>query len=94
LIYFGSRINLQKFEVRKLLEVATFRTVLPFIFVFLTLKAPSDIFYAVLVEATMPPAIIGNAILAHYRLREEGIGVTILLTLMVLILFLVFRVVV
>lgn len=66
----------------------------PFIFVFLTLKAPSDIFYAVLVEATMPPAIIGNAILAHYRLREEGIGVTILLTLMVLILFLVFRVIV
>lgn len=95
LIYFGSRINLQKFEVRKLLEVATFRTVLPFIFVFLTLKAPSDIFYAVLVEATMPPAIIGNAILSHYRLREEeGIGVTIVLTLIVLVLFLLLRVLV
>ena len=67
----------------------------PFIFVFLTLKAPSDIFYAVLVEATMSPAIIGNAILAHYRLREEeGIGVTIVLTLIVLVLFLLLRVLV
>ncbi|KPU62874.1 transporter [Thermococcus sp. EP1] len=95
LIYFGSRVNLQKFELRKLLEVSTFRTFIPFIFVFLTLKAPSEIFYAVLVEATMPPAIIANAILAHYGLREEeGIGVTIVLTLMVLILFLVFRVIV
>lgn len=95
LIYFGSRVNLQKFELRKLLEVSTFRTFIPFIFVFLTLKAPSEIFYAVLVEATMPPAIIANAILAHYGLREEeGMGVTIVLTLMVLMLFLVFRVIV
>ncbi|NJE25601.1 transporter [Thermococcus sp. MV5] len=95
LIYFGSRVNLQKFELRKLLEVSMFRTFIPFIFVFLTLKAPSEIFYAVLVEATMPPAIIANAILAHYGLREEeGIGVTIVLALMVLTLFLVLRVVV
>ncbi|USG99291.1 AEC family transporter [Thermococcus argininiproducens] len=92
LIYFGSRVNLQKFELRKLLEVSMFRTVIPFLFVFLTLKAPSEIFYAVLVEATMPPAIIANAILAHYGLREEeGIGVTIVLTLIVLTLFLVLR---
>lgn len=92
LIYFGSRVNLQKFEWRKLLEVGMFRIVLPFVFVILTLKTSSGIFYAVLVEASMPPAIMANAILAHYRLREEeGIGVTIVLTIAVLILFLVLR---
>ncbi|MDK2853585.1 MAG: malate permease [Thermococcaceae archaeon] len=92
LIYFGSRINLQKFEWRKLLEVGTFRIAIPFVFVVLTLKTNPEIFYAVLVEASMPPAIMANTILAHYRLREEeGIGVTIVLTIIVLILFLVLR---
>ena len=92
LIYFGSRINLQKFEWRKLLEVGTFRIVLPFVFVVSTLRTNPEIFYPVLVEASMPPAIMANAILAHYRLREEeGIGVTIVLTLAVLILFLALR---
>lgn len=92
LIYFGSRINLQKFEWRKLLEVGTFRIAIPFVFVVLTLKTSPEIFYAVLVEASMPPAIMANTILAHYRLREEeGIGVTIVLTIIVLILFLVLR---
>ncbi|USS40455.1 AEC family transporter [Thermococcus aggregans] len=92
LIYFGSRINLQKFEWRKLLEVGTFRIVLPFVFVASTLRADPEIFYAVLVEASMPPAIMANAILAHYKLKEEeGIGVTIVLTLAVLALFLALR---
>jgi len=92
LIYFGSRINLQKFEWRKLLEVGTFRIVIPFVFVVLTLKTSPEIFYAVLVEASMPPAIMANTILAHYRLREEeGIGATVVLTIAVLILFLVLR---
>ncbi|WP_457753838.1 AEC family transporter [Thermococcus sp.] len=62
LIYFGSTINLRKFEVRKLSEVAAFRIALPFIFVFLTLDAPEEIFWAVLVEASMPPAIVANVI--------------------------------
>ncbi|ALV62787.1 Malate permease [Thermococcus sp. 2319x1] len=93
LIYFGSRINLQKFEWRKLLEVGAFRIAIPFVFVTLTLRTGSEIFYAVLVEASMPPAIMANAILAHYRLREEeGIGVTIVLTIMALVLFFVLRI--
>ncbi|WP_175059421.1 AEC family transporter [Thermococcus sp. 2319x1] len=93
LIYFGSLINLQKFEWRKLLEVGAFRIAIPFAFVVLTLKTSPKIFYAVLVEASMPPAIMANAILAHYRLREEeGIGVTIVLTIMALVLFFVLRI--
>lgn len=93
LIYFGSTINLRRFEVKKLIEVAAFRIVLPFIFVFLTLKAPKSIFWAVLVEASMPPAIIANVILAQYKLKEEkAIGVTIVLTLLAILLFVILRI--
>ncbi|NJE07609.1 transporter [Thermococcus sp. M39] len=93
LVYFGSTINLRKFEIRKLLEVAAFRIVLPFVFVFLTLNAPKEIFWAVLVEASMPPAIVANVILAQYKLKEEeSIGVTIVLTLLVILLFVILRV--
>lgn len=85
-------INLRKFEVRKLAEVAAFRMFLPFIFVSLTLKAPEEIFWAVLIEASMPPAIVANVILAQYRLKEEeAIGVTIVLTLLAIMLFSILR---
>lgn len=88
LIYFGYRINLRKFTLRKLVEVGTFRITVPLLFTFFTLRAPHDIFYAVLVEAGMPPAIIANALLAQYKLREEeGIGITVVLTIIVLALF-------
>ncbi|WP_297090672.1 AEC family transporter [Thermococcus sp.] len=90
LIYFGSIINLREFRVRHLVEVGLFRSVIPFIFVFLTLRGAGDTYYAVLVEASMPPAIMANVILAHYRLKaEEGIGVTVVLTLLVLVLFVI-----
>jgi hypothetical protein len=92
IVYFGSRINLQKFEWRKLMEVITFRSVIPFIFVTLTLKASGEIFYSVLVEASMPPAIMANAILARYNLKEEeAIGVTIVLTLITMGFFLILK---
>ncbi|ACJ16115.1 predicted permease [Thermococcus onnurineus NA1] len=93
LIYFGSRITFSRFEVRKLLEVGTFRIVVPFLFVFLTLHfASKDIFYSVLVEASMPPAIAANAILAQYKLKaEEAISVTFVLTLTAIGLFMVLR---
>jgi len=72
LIYFGSRITLRAFEVRKLLEVGAFRIAIPFVFVFLTLHwAKPEVFYSVLVEASMPPAIAANAILAQYRRRKR-----------------------
>ncbi|ASJ07103.1 AEC family transporter [Thermococcus pacificus] len=93
LIYFGSRITLRAFELRKLLEVGTFRIAIPFVFVFLTLRwASRDVFYSVLVEASMPPAIAANAILAQYRLKaEEAISVTFVLTLLVIGLFMALK---
>ena len=91
IIYFGSRITLRSFEWRKLLEVGTFRIAIPFAFVFLTLRwARPDVFYSVLVEASMPPAIAANAILAQYRLKaDEAISVTFVLTLLVIGLFII-----
>ncbi|WP_297421874.1 transporter [Thermococcus sp.] len=93
LIYFGSRITLRAFEMRKLLEVGAFRIVVPFIFVFLTLHwASRSVLYSVLVEASMPPAIAANAILAQYRLKaNEAISVTFVLTLLVIGLFVALR---
>ncbi|NJF24651.1 AEC family transporter [Thermococcus sp. Bubb.Bath] len=93
IIYFGSRITLSRFELRKFLEVGTFRIGIPFIFVFLTLRRASpDVFYSVLVEASMPPAIAANAILAQYRLKaEEAISVTFVLTLIVIGLFIALK---
>ncbi|WP_048149130.1 AEC family transporter [Palaeococcus ferrophilus] len=88
LVYFGTRINLREFRVRHLAEVALFRSVVPFLFVFLTLKGAGDVYYAVLVESTMPPAIMANVLLAHYGLKAgEGIGVTVVLTLITLVFF-------
>jgi len=89
IIYFGSRITLRAFNLRKLFEVGTFRIAIPFAFVFLTLHwARPEVFYSVLVEASMPPAIAANAILAQYRLKaEEAISVTFVLTLFVIGLF-------
>ncbi|NJE10248.1 AEC family transporter [Thermococcus sp. MAR1] len=91
LIYFGSIINLREFRWSHLLEVGLFRSIIPFILVFLTLRGTGDVYYAVLVEASMPPAIMANVILAHYGLKaEEAIGVTVVLTLLVLAFFLSF----
>lgn len=93
LIYFGSRITLRAFNLRKLLEVGTFRIAIPFTFVFFTLPwASPNVFYSVLVEASMPPAIAANAILAQYRLKaEESISVTFVLTLLTIGLFVLLR---
>ncbi len=93
LVYFGSRITLGSFEWRKFLEVGTFRIAIPFIFVFLTFRwARPEVFYSVLVEASMPPAIAANAILAQYRLEDrESISVTFVLTLVVIGMFVILR---
>lgn len=91
LVYFGSIIDLREFRLRHLLEVGFFRSVLPFLFVFLTLRGEGEVYYAVLVESTMPPAIMANVILAHFKLRaEEGVAVTVVLTLILLFFFLCF----
>ncbi|AAL80573.1 hypothetical protein PF0449 [Pyrococcus furiosus DSM 3638] len=93
LIYFGSRISLGKFSIRRLLEVATFRTIIPFLFVLITLRgAEREIFYAILVEASMPPAISANAILAQYNLKaEEAISTTFVWTLIVIAFYSVLK---
>jgi len=93
LIYFGSRITLKSFDWRRLAEVGLFRIAVPFAFVFLTLRwARPEVFYSVLVEASMPPAIAANAILAQYRLKaEEAISVTFVLTLLTIGLFMVLK---
>ncbi|ANF23318.1 AEC family transporter [Thermococcus piezophilus] len=93
-IYFGSRISFSRFQAKKLLEVGAFRIAVPFLFVFLTLRfANQDILYSVLVEASMPPAIAANAILAQYKLKaEEAISVTFVLTLAVIGLFMVLKI--
>ncbi len=93
IIYFGSRITLRAFDLKKLLEVGAFRIAIPFAFVFLTLRwERPEVFYSVLVEASMPPAIAANAILAQYRLKaEEAISVTFVLTLLVIGLFVALR---
>lgn len=93
IIYFGSRITLSRFELRKFLEVGTFRIAIPFLFVFLTLRnASPEVFYSVLVEASMPPAIAANAILAQYQLKaEEAISVTFVLTLIAIGLFMALK---
>ena len=88
LIYFGSIIDLREFRLRYLLEVGLFRSLLPFLFVLFTLRGAGDIYYAVLVESAMPPAIMANVLLAHYRLKAgEGIAVTVVLSLLVLLFF-------
>ncbi|WP_461866769.1 AEC family transporter [Thermococcus sp.] len=93
IIYFGSRITLRSFNWRKLTEVGMFRITIPFIFVFLTLRWTSlEVFYSVLIEASMPPAIAANAILAQYKLKaEEAISVTFILTLLVIGLFMMLK---
>jgi len=89
LVYFGTIMNLREFRWRHLIEVGLFRSVLPFLFVFLTLRGSGDVYVAVLVESSMPPAIMANVILSHYDLRaEEAVGVTVVLTLLVLAFFL------
>ncbi|WP_297489694.1 AEC family transporter [Thermococcus sp.] len=88
LIYFGTIIDLREFRLRHLLEVGLFRSVLPFLFVIFTLRSAGNTYYAVLVESAMPPAIMANVLLAHYRLKAgEGIAVTVVLSLLVLLFF-------
>ncbi|WP_456366239.1 AEC family transporter [Thermococcus sp.] len=92
LIYFGSIIDLREFRPRHLLEVGLFRSVIPFLFVILTLRSAGNTYYAVLVESAMPPAIMANVLLAHYRLKAgEGIAVTVILSILILFFFIGLR---
>jgi|YNPBryunderm2012_1023409.scaffolds.fasta_scaffold00153_6 predicted permease len=89
LIYFGTRTSLRHFELRRLAEVAILRMVIPALLIILALSsAERTIFLSVLIEASMPPAIIAGAILARYKLQsEESISVTFVLTILTILVF-------
>ncbi len=88
LVYFGSRLQLKKIPVRKILETGLFRMILPLCFILLSLRLTSrSVFFAVLIESIMPPAIMAASILARHGLKdEESAAVTMILTLMAIFL--------
>ncbi|WP_324735944.1 AEC family transporter [Thermococcus sp. SY098] len=91
LIYFGSRITLKRFTLKSFAEVLVFRSLIPAVFVVTILHGYSDeVFYSVLVESVMPPAISANAILAYYNLKaEEAVSATFAHTILTLAVFIV-----
>lgn len=94
LVYFGSRLQFRNIPLRKILETSFFRIILPFFFVCITLQTQSEpVFYAVLIESSMPPAIIAASILARHRLKaEESTAVTLVLTLAVILLIFLLKI--
>lgn len=94
LVYFGSRLQFRNIPVRKILETGFFRIILPFFFVCITLQAQSEpVFYAVLIESSMPPAIMAASILARHRLKaEESTAVTLVLTLVAILLIFILKI--
>uniref|UniRef100_UPI00404AD4C6 AEC family transporter n=1 Tax=Candidatus Saccharicenans sp. TaxID=2819258 RepID=UPI00404AD4C6 len=94
LVYFGSRLQFRNIPVRKILEAGFFRIILPFFLVWLTLRTPSQpVFYAVLIESSMPPAIMAASILAKHRLKaEESTVVTLVLTLAAILLIFLLKI--
>ncbi|MCX8161317.1 MAG: transporter [Candidatus Saccharicenans sp.] len=88
LVYFGSRLQFKKIPLRKLLETGLFRMMLPFLLLLLALRVPGEpVFYAILIESSMPPAIMAASILARHRLKaEESTAVTLVLTLVAILL--------
>ncbi len=94
LVYFGSNLELKKIAAGKILEVGFFRMVLPFFLILLTLRTiDAGTYYAILIESSMPPAIMAVSILARHKLKaEESTGVTLALTLVAITLILILRV--
>ncbi|HAR36480.1 MAG TPA: transporter [Acidobacteria bacterium] len=94
LVYFGSRLQFRHIPVRKILETGFFRIILPFFLVWSTLRTPSEpVFYAVLIESSMPPAIMAASILARHRLKaEESTAVTLVLTLVAILLIFILKI--
>lgn len=93
LVYFGSRLQFKNISLRKILETGLFRMMLPFIFLLLTLRTSNEpVFYAILVESAMPPAIMAASILARHQLKaEESTAVTLILTMAAILLILILK---
>lgn len=96
LIYFGSRLSFQHFAWRRLLEVGVLRMLLPALLIVLALSGlERSIFYSILIETSMPPAIIAGALLARYRVKaEEAVSVSFVLTALTLAVFILLKLVV
>ncbi|MGB4705516.1 MAG: transporter [Candidatus Saccharicenans sp.] len=94
LVYFGSRLQLKKIPVRKIMETGLFRMLLPLCFILLSLRLTSrSVFFAVLIESIMPPAIMAASILARHGLKaEESTAVTMILTLMAILLITILKI--
>lgn len=94
LVYFGSVLEVKKIEPRKILEAGFFRMVLPFSLVLLTLRANTEAaFYAILIESSMPPAIMAASLLSRHKLKsEEATGVTLALTLTAIMLIFILKI--
>ncbi|RFT17141.1 MAG: hypothetical protein OP8BY_1083 [Candidatus Saccharicenans subterraneus] len=88
LVYFGSRLQFKNIPLRKILETGLFRMILPFFFLLFALRPGSEpVFYAILIESAMPPAIMAASILARHQLKaEESTAVTLVLTLVAILL--------
>lgn len=84
LVYFGSRLSFRHLSWRRLLETGVLRMLVPAVLVFFTFRStPRDIFYTLLIESSMPPAIVAGSLLARYRLKaEEAVSVSFLLTIL------------
>lgn len=94
LVYFGSRLQFKNIPLRKILETGLFRMMLPFIFLLLALRTSSEpVFYAILVESAMPPAIMAASILARHQLKaEDSTAVTLVLTLAAILLIFILKI--
>lgn|GEM_PF-602423 len=93
LVYFGSGFEVKKIEPRKILEAGFFRMVLPLFLVLLTLRTTSEAaFFTILIESSMPPAIMAVSLLTRHKLKsEEATGVTLALTLAAIALIFILR---
>ncbi|MCR4396041.1 MAG: transporter [Candidatus Saccharicenans sp.] len=94
LVYFGSRLQFKNIPLRKILETGLFRMMLPFIFLLFALRTSSEaVFYSILVESAMPPAIMAASILARHQLKaEESTAVTLVLTLAAILLIFILKI--
>lgn len=94
LVYFGSRLQLKNIPLAKILETGLFRMTLPLFFLLLVLRTSNEaVFYAILIESAMPPAIMAASILARHRLKaEESTAVTLVLTLVAILLIFILKI--
>ncbi len=93
LVYFGSQLSLKNIQIKKILETGLLRMVIPFIFVLLVCRSAAEpVFLTILIESSMPPAIMAASLLARHKLKaEEASAVTFILTMVAIIMILVFK---